>query len=260
MTSVMPPAGVIFDVDGTILRGTEPLPGAMDAVAACREADIPVRFVTNNPTQPAATYVERFATAGMPVSAEEVITAGSATVRLLTEQYTDAAVGLIGAESLRAQLSTAGVQVRPLTDPVGVLVVSIDHGFTYETLVRAQTLLADASVRFIGTDPDMIIPAADGARPGSGAIINAVAGVAGRGPDVICGKPSVMMQEMVLESLEASPGSLLVVGDRLDTDIALGARAGMQTVHVTTGVDSEAPEGVTPDRRLDSLEALAESW
>ncbi len=260
MTCIMPPAGVIFDVDGTILRGTEPLPGAMGAVVACRDADIPVRFVTNNPTQPAETYVERFAAAGMSVSAEEVITAGSATVRLLSEQHADAAVGVIGAESLRMQLRAAGVEVRPLTDPIGVLVVSIDHEFTYETLVRAQTLLADGSVRFIGTDPDMIIPAADGARPGSGAIIHAVAGVAGRGPDVICGKPSVMMQAMILESLEASPASLLVVGDRLDTDIALGVQAGMQTVHVTTGVDSEAPDGITPDRSLDSLEALADSW
>ena len=260
MTADMAPAGVIFDIDGTVLRGTEPLPGAVDAIAACRDADIPVRFVTNNPTQPAATYVERFATAGMSVSADEVITAGAATVQLLNEQHADAAVGLVGAESLRAQLSAAGVDVRPLTDRVGVLVVSIDHEFTYQTLVRAQRLLADVSVRFIGTDPDMIIPATDGARPGSGAIINAVAGVAGRGPDAICGKPSAMMQAMVLESLEASPSSLLVVGDRLDTDIALGARAGMQTVHVTTGVDSEAPDGVTPDHKVDSLEGLTERW
>jgi 4-nitrophenyl phosphatase len=260
VTPSMPPAGVIFDIDGTVLRGTRALPGATEAIATCRREEIPVRFVTNNPTAQPASYVDRFATAGIDVREEEVLTAGAATVRLLRRDHPDAAVGVIGAESLREQLRAAALDVRPLSDPVEVLVVSIDREFHYDTLVRAQTLLADAAVRFIGTDPDMVIPAAAGARPGSGAMIHAVAGVTGREPNAICGKPSAMMRSMVLEAFDASPESLVVVGDRLDTDIALGAGAAMRTVHVTTGVASEAPAGVTPDRTIDSLETLTDGW
>ena len=256
----MPPRGVIFDIDGTVLQGSRALPGAAATVATCREAAIPIRFVTNNPTVPPAAYVDRFATAGIDVRADEVLTAGTATVRLLRRDHGDETVGVIGAESLREQLRAAALDVRPLGEELEVLVVSIDHEFDYDTLVRAQALLADRGVRFIGTDPDMVIPAAAGARPGSGAIIHAVAGVSGRQPDAICGKPSPMMQSMVLEAFEAPPESLMVVGDRLDTDIALGATADMQTVHVTTGVASEAPAGVTPDRTIDRLDALTDGW
>jgi Predicted sugar phosphatases of the HAD superfamily len=256
----MHPAGVVFDIDGTVLRGSDPLPGAVETIEACRHAEIPVRFVTNNPTQPPETYVDRFASAGIEVRAEEVLTAGAATARLLRRDHADAAIGVIGADSLREQLRVADLEVRSLSDPVDVLVVSIDHDFHYDTLVRAQALLADSTVAFVGTDPDMVIPAAAGARPGSGAIIHAVAGVTGRDPTVICGKPSEMMQSMVLEAFEAPPASLLVVGDRLDTDIALGAAAGMQTAHVTTGVASQAPEGITPDRTIDRLDALTAGW
>jgi 4-nitrophenyl phosphatase len=102
----------------------------------------------------------------------------------------------------------------------------------------------------------MVIPAAEGDLPGSGAIINAVAGVVGRDPDVMLGNPSKPARRIVRERLGLPPGDCLVVGDRLDTDIALGERAGMTTALVRTGVTDDRDlerSGVRPDYVLDSL-------
>ncbi|WP_157533254.1 HAD hydrolase-like protein, partial [Haloferax profundi] len=99
-------------------------------------------------------------------------------------------------------------------------------------------------------------PTADGDIPGSGAVIHAVAGVAGRDPDAILGKPSPVAQGIVLDRLGLPPEDVLVVGDRLDTDIAFGLDAGMGTAVVRTGVTDDAAlanSEYEPDHVLDSL-------
>jgi 4-nitrophenyl phosphatase len=120
-------------------------------------------------------------------------------------------------------------------------------------------VLADDSVAFVGTDPDMVIPAADGDVPGSGAVINAIAGVAGRDPDIVLGKPSRPATDLVLSRIGLPAERCLVVGDRLDTDVAMGAAAGMTTALVRTGVTDDAAlaaSEVDPDYVLDSLADL----
>jgi 4-nitrophenyl phosphatase len=114
-------------------------------------------------------------------------------------------------------------------------------------------------VAFVGTDPDMVIPAAEGDIPGSGAVIHAIAGVAGRDPDIVLGKPSAPARELVLSTLGVDPRECLVVGDRLDTDIAFGVNAGMTTALVRTGVTDDADlatADIEPDYVLDSLADL----
>jgi len=117
------------------------------------------------------------------------------------------------------------------------LVVSWTDGFDYNDL---QAALDAGEVPFYGTDPDRVVPTADGRMPGSGAIVDAVAATIGREPDAIFGKPSAVARRLVLDRLEASPEECLVVGDRLDTDLLLGDRAGMATVLVLSGVTDRA--------------------
>jgi 4-nitrophenyl phosphatase len=111
----------------------------------------------------------------------------------------------------------------------------------------------------IGTDPDRVIPAPERDIPGSGAIVNAVAGVAERDPDTVLGKPSEPARRLVLDRLGLPGEDCLVVGDRLDTDVEFGRRAGMTTVLVTTGItDRRRVERshVEPDHVIDSLAEL----
>ena len=163
---------------------------------------------------------------------------------------------VVGSDPLRAHVRSTSVDV--VSDPgaADVLLASWTDSFHYRDLV-ASLRAVDEDTVFLGTDPDRTFPDEDGrATPGSGAIINAIAGVVDRDPDAVLGKPSQVAVEAALERLGRPPGECLVVGDRLDTDIAMGERAGMTTALVTTGVTEKtdlARSDVQPDYVLDSL-------
>jgi 4-nitrophenyl phosphatase len=262
--------GVIFDVDGTVVRGDDPLPGAAAGIAAVEDAGLDRLFVSNNPTKPPAAYEARLGRAGVAVDADEVITAGSVTASYLSTHHLDDDVAVVGEPGLVELVRDAGVSVRVIgadaeaataTDGrPDTLVASIDREFHYDTLTRCLSVLSDPSVTFLGTDPDVVIPAADRDVPGSGAMIDAIANVAGRDPAAVLGKPSATMRDAVLERLGLDPTEVLIVGDRLDTDIALGTGSGMTTALVRTGVTDDATlaaSSITPDYVLDSLSSLS---
>lgn len=252
----MDASGVVIDLDGTVYRGDEPVPGAADAVAALRERDLEVLFVTNNPTRRPEGYVEWLAELGIEATAEELLPAGTVTAEYLADRHAGEDVFVIGSAGLREQLRDHGV--KPVTEPEGadVVLTSQSFGFDYEDLADGLRALDDAAY-FYGTDPDLTYPDADGKRyPGSGAITRAVAAVAQREPDLFFGKPSDVMVERAAEALDCPPEACLLVGDGLDTDIAFGERAGMTTVLVLSGrTDRSAVDGAspTPDHVVDSL-------
>jgi 4-nitrophenyl phosphatase len=265
---------VIFDVDGTVVRGVDPLPGAAAGVAAVDDAGLDRVFVSNNPTKPPAAYERRLGRAGIPVDADEVLTAGSVTADYLSMHHPDDDVAVVGEQSLVELIQETGVEARRVDggiaddidsadhgDPArpDVLVASIDREFHYDTLRTCLWLLADPSVTFLGTDPDVVIPAPHADVPGSGAMIDAIANVVGRDPQAILGKPGATMRDTALDRLGLAPEDLLIVGDRLDTDIALGAESGMTTALVRTGVTDDAAlaaSSIRPDHVLDSLSDL----
>lgn len=248
--------GVIFDLDGTVYRGTEALPGARETIRACRGAGIRPLFFSNNPTKSATAYVERLDGMGIDATAAEVRSAGSVTTAFLAAHYPDAAHFVVGTEGLVDQLEAADLRVIDDAEAADVVVGSWDDGFDYGTMVGVLRGLDDETT-FVGTDPDRVIPAGDGEfAPGSGAIINAITGVTDREPDRILGKPSPEAVDAALTALDCEPEDVLVVGDRLDTDIALGERAGMTTALVLSGVTERADlEGseVSPDHVLDGI-------
>ena len=254
-THTMEFSGAVLDVDGTVVRGNDPIPGAPAGYRRLREVGIETLFVSNNPAKAPPAYVDRLGAAGYDVDAEQVFTAGTVTTRYLREHHADDDLLCIGTPGLLDQFDEADLATTEDVDDADALVASIDHEFDYDDLCTALWTL-DRDVPFIGTDPDIVIPAPERDRPGSGAVINAIAGVAEREPDVVLGKPSSTAIEMVRERLPYPPEECLVVGDRLNTDIALGERAGMTTVLVRSGItDDDAIDGaeVTPDYVIDDL-------
>jgi len=248
-------SGAVLDVDGTVVRGNDPIPGAPAGYRRLREAGIETLFVSNNPTKAPPAYVDRLGAAGYEVDADSVFTAGTVTTRYLRERHADDDLLCIGEAGLIEQFGDAGLSTTDEVDAADALVASIDREFDYEDLCTALWAL-DRDIPFVGTDPDVVIPAPERDVPGSGAVINAIAGVAEREPDAVLGKPSDTAIEMVRERLPHPPEECLVVGDRLNTDIALGERAGMTTVLVRSGVTDEdriAAADVTPDYVLDDL-------
>lgn len=248
--------GVIVDLDGTVYRGEQILDGARAAVERFRDRGYDVLFVTNNPTRSPAGYVERLSELGIEANEKHVVSAGAVTAAFLADRHADDQTLLIGSDGLRDQLRDGGVALTEEPENADVVVTSHDYGFDYHDMTDGLWALGDADA-FYGTDPDLTYPHSDGRDyPGSGAITRAVAGVAEREPDRVLGKPSAAMVNIITDRLGCPPEDCVVVGDGLDTDIAMGERAGMTTVLVLTGrhdrADADAAD-VTPDYVVDSL-------
>lgn len=251
--------GVVVDLDGTVYLGDEPIPGSVRAIEQLRERGLDLLFVTNNPTRTREAYVDRLAGIGVEATAGEVLSAGTVTSRYVAEHHPEAPTLLVGSDGLREQLREAGVRLTDDPDAAEVVVTSHDYGFDYDDLTRALWALEGAAA-FYGSDPDLVYPGGDGRPyPGSGAITGAVANVARREPDAVFGKPSEPAVRMIERALGHPPERLLVVGDGLDTDVAMGEAAGFHTAFVLSGRGSRtdlAGGGATPDHVIDRLADL----
>lgn len=249
---------VILDVDGTIVRGESLLPGATDALQTLEAAGCSRLLFSNNPTRGSNHYREKFAPYGIDVDPTTVLTSATVSADYLAATHDGERVFLVGGDRLEAILEDAAVELTTDPDAAEVVLGSFDKHFSFGTLWEALRALKE-DVPFYGTDPDATIPIDEGEIPGSGAILAAMEAVAGREPDAILGKPSAAAAAAAMDRLETDPGKTLVVGDRLDTDIVLGNRAGMETALVLTGVTDRtalASSDVEPDHVLESLAAV----
>jgi 4-nitrophenyl phosphatase len=249
----------ILDLDGTLYRGNEPVPGAAEAMAELRRRGKAVRFVTNNSRATRSWVVEKLARMDIVASPEEVLSSGIAAARLLARRGWHRAflVGEPGLfesvrdEGVRAVNASPNLEALSISDErADAVLVGICRSFTYDLLNGAlQQVLAGA--RFVATNTDATYPV-EGGRvvPGAGAIVASLQTCSGIAP-IVVGKPEPLMLEMILEETGCDKSQVLVVGDRIETDIEWGRRAGCPTHLVLTGVTHEAPPSQrwSPDLR-----------
>jgi glycerol-1-phosphatase len=223
---------ILLDLDGVLYRWPDAIPGAAVAVAALREAGKRLAFVTNNSSRTPEEVAERLASVGVRAEPKEVVTSAIATAAALGERGVRSAF-VIGEGGLVVALRDEGIRVvdEPGED-VGVVVVGFDRGVTYRKLKDASVLVA-RGVPLIASNADASFPAASGeAWPGAGALVAAIETTTGATAELI-GKPEAPLMELALDA--AGGGLPLVVGDRLDTDVAGAARLGWDSVLVLTG-------------------------
>jgi glycerol-1-phosphatase len=246
----------LFDLDGVLYRGEEPIPRAIEAVSALQEAGRGIAFVTNNSARTPVAVAARLDRLGFTASPAEVVTSAAPTARLLAGRGCRSAF-VVGEDGLRGALAQAGIEVLP-GEPaeVDAVVVGWDRGADYAAL-RTASILVDRGAAFVGTNPDPSFPAADGSRwPGAGALLAAIATTTDASPEIV-GKPN---PPLYLEARErAGGGRPLVIGDRLDTDIAGAVALGWDSLLVLTGIvrleDLESST-VTPTYVADDLSIL----
>ena len=223
---------ILLDLDGVLYRWPEPIPGAADAVAALRKAGKRIAFVTNNSSRTPAQVAERLASVGVEAEPEEVITSALATATILAERGTGSAF-VIGEEGLLEALADVGIRVvKAPSDEVDAVVVGFDRGADY-TKLKDAAVLVQRGVALVASNADPSFPAAAGESwPGAGALLAAIETTTGMRGEVF-GKPEAPLFERALAS--AGGGRPLVVGDRLDTDIAGASRLGWDSALVLTG-------------------------
>ena len=246
--------GFLFDLDGVLYRGSEPIEGAVEAVGAVRAAGRPIVFITNNATrtqEEVAAFLRRL---GFAASAEEVVTSATATAAMLSSRE-GASAFVIGERGLRDALASVGIELLD-GDPErsDLVVVGLDREVTYDRLKRAA-LLVQRGAQLIASNPDRTFPQTDGLWPGAGSLLAAVE-AATEATSTIVGKPHPPLFEAARE--RAGARKPLVVGDRLDTDIAGAQALGWDSLLVLTGVTTEKdlastteePTYASPDLRF----------
>ena len=254
---------LIIDIDGTLWRGGVPLPGLVNFFNFLRQRGLSFVIVTNNTVKTPAQYRQKLANLGVVVDLETVLTASVATAAFLKQNLEPgAAIFVIGETGLQEAIGQAGFVLR--TDagcPVAAVVVGGDRTLTYDKLKDA-VLLIQEEARFIGANPDLLVPTEEGLIPEAGTTLAALQAATGVKPTVI-GKPERFLIEIALTKLNSRPEQTAIVGDRLETDILGGQRAGLKTILVTSGVDNNQTirqKGIEPDAVFSGLDALLAAW
>jgi 4-nitrophenyl phosphatase len=253
----------IFDMDGVLYRGAEPLPGVSELLDALDRRGRQFMLATNNSMSTADAYVHKLAAMTINVSAASILTSAMATRGYLLREFTPSAKFLvIGMPALTEQLffDTEFSAVGPDGAVPDAVVVGLDKAFTYEKLSAAHAAILGGA-RFVATNTDATLPTENGLVPGCGSIVAAIATASGVVP-VVIGKPEPLMLHIALAQMGVAPEDAVMIGDRLDTDILAGNRAGMLTVLVLTGVSRReeiASAPAWPDLVFTDLNAVLET-
>lgn len=230
---------LLFDLDGVVYIGPAAVPYAADVIAAARAIGVACVFVTNNANRPPHVVAEHLVELGIPTAASDVVTSPQAAVSLLPGRVPDgSAVLVVGGPGIDDALAERGYRpVRSRADGPSAVMQGFSPDVSWRDLAEASYAVG-AGLPWIATNHDLTIPTPHGIAPGNGALVAVVAQATGRDPDAIAGKP----EPPLLHEAVARVGAIrpLMVGDRLDTDIAAGPRAGVPTLLVLTGVTDVA--------------------
>lgn len=251
--------GYVFDLDGTLYLGPVLIEGIAPMLENLRSLDKAIRFLSNKPLQTRQDYAAKLRSLGVDAEDDQVINSSAVVTRYLLDHHSGCRPYVLGEAPLLGELVAAGFSLATCSADCDLLLLSFDRDFSYRKLHEAM-LAAKTGVPIIATNPDVTCPTESGEIPDCGAIIAAVEACSGREVDVIVGKPSRIMMEVILKDLGLPAGEVLLVGDRLETDMKMGLDAGMATALVLTGVTSpQAAAGcpAQPDYILASAAAIA---
>jgi NagD protein len=252
-----PYRGWLFDLDGTIYLGDRLVPGAAEAVAVLRAAERRVCFLSNKPLETRAAYAAKLTRLGIPAEDRDVINSSLVLARHLRGIDPGAPVFVIGEPPLIAEMRAHGFEVRD-DERVRWVVIAFDRTFSYAKLNTALQAVRQGA-RLIATNPDRTCPVEGGEIPDCAGMIAAVEAVTDRTVEAIVGKPSPIILEVALAALGVPAAEAVMVGDRIETDIAMGRRLGLATILVLSGVTRAGDPRIAataPDHVLRSVEEL----
>lgn len=223
---------VIFDLDGTIYIGKTAVPGAIDKIKELRKRGVKTIFLTNAATMSRKGIAEKLNGMGFDVRESECYGGAYLLARYISQEHTGKRVYVVGERGIFEELEKAGVRT---ADEADIVVAGLDRHFTYEKLAKAHRNL-DEGAMFIASNLDPTFPTEEGSMPGAGAIVAAIEKCSGKAPYVVVGKPNPFVLELIEKDHGVKKEEMLMVGDRIETDIHFAKNCGIKAALVLTGV------------------------
>jgi 4-nitrophenyl phosphatase len=252
--------GLILDMDGVLWKSEAPI-GDLEAIFTRLDSlKLKYVFASNNATLSPDAYVQKLAGFKVRVNSEQVITSAICVANLISQKFpAGGPIYVIGESGLTLALQEKNFSMVSNAEAgkAQAVVVGLDRQVNFEK-VREATLLVNQGIPFYGTNPDKTYPTPQGDIPGAGAWISVISTATGIEP-IYAGKPNPQIFEMALIRLGTSKNETLVVGDRLETDIAAGQAVGCLCALVLSGVSSRDEAEVwlpNPDMIADDLTQL----
>ncbi len=257
MTVRFPYRGWLFDLDGTVYVGEQLIPGAGEVIEALRAAGRRVAFLSNKPLQTREEYALKLARLGVPAQPDDVINSSLVLARHLRALDPGAPVFVIGEPPMIAEMRAHGFEVRD-DERVRWVVIAFDRTFSYAKLNTALQAVKGGA-RLIATNPDRTCPVEGGEIPDCAGMIAAVEAVTGKQVEAVVGKPSPIILEVALAALGVPAAEAVMVGDRIETDVAMGKRLGLATILVLSGITRPGDARIAalaPDHVLGSIREI----
>jgi NagD protein len=246
---------VALDMDGTIYNGSELFSCTKPFLAKLKELGIGYSFLTNNPSKNISDYLAHLNKMGVEATQEEMFSSAQATIEYIKKEFPEyKRLFILGTESMIKAFEAAGF-ISTADDPDDIpdaLVVSFDLSLNYKRLCRASWW-AKQGLPYIATNPDKVCPTNQRTvLVDCGSIYTCIEYATGRKPDVVIGKPDPRMLGGILAKYSLTPDQVMMVGDRIYTDVQMAANAGAVGVLVLSGETTlEVAEKVAEDARTN---------
>jgi 4-nitrophenyl phosphatase len=250
---------LILDMDGVVWKSDAPIGDLPKTFARIRERGLKFVFATNNGTKTPEEYRQKLAGLGVEADTSQVVTSALAVARILEQKYPRGTkLFMIGGPGVREALEEKGFELLSVENAsdAKAFVMGIDRTITFDKVAEA-TLLVRAGAPFYATNTDMTFPTPRGEIPGAGSWLKVVISATGVEP-IVAGKPFPTMMEFSLERLGTTKAETLVVGDRLETDVASGQAAGCPTAALLSGVSTREQVAAWKPSPTIVAESLAE--
>lgn len=248
----------LFDMDGTIYEEERVFDGTLDLLRSIVDSGGRYVFITNNSSKSVVDYVKKVNRLGIEADVDNFFTSAQATILYLKQNYPGAKVYCQGTKSLVNELEDAGIDVTERVEPIDVVLVGFDMELTTEKLRNTCEILSTQEVVYLATNPDWVCPVSFGFIPDCGSICGMIKNATSKWPTFI-GKPEPTMVNIVMEKFGVNPEQVVVVGDRLYTDIATGLNANVTAVCVLTGeatIDEIEKGDIKPTLTFESVKEI----
>jgi NagD protein len=250
------PKNYLIDMDGVLVRGDIPIPGAVDFIGRLVARGARFLILTNNSLYTQRDLQLRLSRIGLDIPVESIYTSALATAQFLHAQEPGGTAYVLGEAGLTTALHDIGYTLTD-TDPRYV-VIGETTAYSFERITRAVRLVA-AGARFIATNRDVAGPSSTGLVPATGAVAALISSATGIQPYFV-GKPNPLMMRTALNTIAAHSEQSVMVGDNMDTDIVTGIESGMETILVLSGVTRRADIDRHPYRPTHVVDSVADIY
>ncbi|MCH1625284.1 HAD-IIA family hydrolase [Fredinandcohnia quinoae] len=252
--------GFLIDIDGTIFRGDELIPGAVESINFLKALNKRVTYVSNRGNITRRTCYDRLKAVGVDVLEEEILLSSTVMAYFLKEHYPLSYVWTLGDSGLKEELVYHGVKISETPEKADFLIITLCETLTYHDLNQAFQAVQHGA-RILATNADKTFPNGKEKAIDVAGMIGAIEAASGRKTEVVIGKPSWFMVNKALAQLDVPAEKCMVIGDSLESDILMGNMHSMKTMLVLTGNTQRKhlesiPKRLEPDYIVDSIYSI----